>query len=175
MSHVIEPAPSGRAGCRGCGGKIEKGALRLGERLPNPFSEDKLMTLWFHPRCGAYKRPAVFLEAVASTEADLPGREELVAEAERGVAHRRLPRVDGAERAPSARARCRSCKEAIPKEAWRIKLVYYDEGRFEPSGYLHPGCAKEYFETAEILDRVRHFAPDLGEDAMQQIRRELGA
>ena len=32
-----------RGRCRGCGDKIEKGALRLGERLPNPFAEDKLM------------------------------------------------------------------------------------------------------------------------------------
>ena len=39
MPHVIEPAASGRAKCRGCGEKIAKGKLRFGERLPNPFGD----------------------------------------------------------------------------------------------------------------------------------------
>ena len=33
MGHVIEPAASGRAKCRGCGKPIAKNELRLGERL----------------------------------------------------------------------------------------------------------------------------------------------
>ena len=39
MPHVIEPAPTGRAKCRGCGEKIGAGELRFGESLPNPFAE----------------------------------------------------------------------------------------------------------------------------------------
>ena len=52
MPHVFEPAPTGRAKCRGCGRAIAKGELRFGERLPNPFAEGE-MTLWFHPLCAA--------------------------------------------------------------------------------------------------------------------------
>ena len=40
MPHKIEPAPSGRASCRGCKEPIAKGALRFGEETPNPYSED---------------------------------------------------------------------------------------------------------------------------------------
>jgi hypothetical protein len=75
-------------------------------------------------------------------------------------------------RAPSGRARCRSCHEAIPKGAWRVALVYYEEGRFEPSGFIHLGCAADYFETADILDRVRHFSK-VTDAELAQIGREL--
>ena len=64
MAHVIEPASSARAKCRGCGRPIAKGILRLGERLPNPFGEGE-MTLWFHLPCAAFKRPQPFLDAIA--------------------------------------------------------------------------------------------------------------
>lgn len=39
MPHVFEHAPSGRAKCRGCDAVIAKGALRFGERLPNPYGD----------------------------------------------------------------------------------------------------------------------------------------
>ena len=46
MPHVFEPAPTGRAKCRGCGRPIAQGDLRFGERIPNPFAEGET-TLWF--------------------------------------------------------------------------------------------------------------------------------
>ena len=55
MPHVLEPATSGRAKCRGCGEKIAKDELRFGEVTENPYGEGD-RTLWFHPVCGAYKR-----------------------------------------------------------------------------------------------------------------------
>src|SRR5262245_58246039 len=63
MPHVFEPASSGRAKCRGCGNQIEKGTLRFGERIPNPYAEGET-TLWFHPVCAAYKRPEAMLETL---------------------------------------------------------------------------------------------------------------
>ena len=63
MAHVIEPASTGRAKCRGCGGKIAASELRFGERLPSPFAEGET-TQWFHLDCGAFKRPEPFLEAL---------------------------------------------------------------------------------------------------------------
>ena len=67
MPHVIEPAPSGRASCRGCGGKIPNGSLRFGECLPNPYADEGgEMTHWFHLPCAAYRRPEPFLETLAA-------------------------------------------------------------------------------------------------------------
>ena len=125
--HVIEPAASGRAKCRGCGQPIVKGELRFGERLPNPYGDGEMM-LWFHLTCGSYKRPEPFLEVLDSTEATIDDKASLESKAKYGLAHRRLPRLDKAEQATTGRARCRSCKEAIAKKTWRIALVYYEEG-----------------------------------------------
>jgi hypothetical protein len=183
MPHTIEPAASGRAKCRGCDEKIAKGELRFGERLDNPFGEGE-MTLWFHVVCGAYKRPEPFLGALGHTDADLesittpaaPGKtaDWLRVEADDGLAHRRLPRLNGASRAPTGRARCRSCKERIDQDTWRIALVYYEDGFFSPSGFIHAGCAREYFEAPElaaeaVVRRVRHFAPELDAAELAEI------
>lgn len=173
MPHVIEPASSGRAKCRGCGEPIASGELRFGERLPNPFADGE-MTLWFHPECAALKRPEPFLEALGARAEPLPDGERLKAEAERGLAHRRLPRVDGAERAPSGRARCRSCREPIERGAWRIRLAFFGDGRFDPGGFVHARCARAYFETADVVDRVRRFRRDLTDEEAAALRAEIG-
>jgi hypothetical protein len=171
MPHVIEHAASGRAGCRGCGAKIGKDELRFGEREPNAFGEGE-MTLWFHLPCAAYKRPEPFLELLGGVEAEEISADELgVAQAlkpaaEFGVDHRRVPRIDKVDRAPTGRARCRSCRELIEKETWRIGLVFFEEYRFEPSGFIHAACAAEYFGTTDVMDRIRHFNPTL--DAGEQ-------
>lgn len=173
MAHAIEVATSGRAKCRGCGGKIAAGEHRFGERLPNPY-DDKGgdMTHWFHLACAAYRRPESFLEALeapgASADA-IENREALAHEARLGVAHRRLPRVSTAERAPTGRANCRACKTAIEKDGWRIALVYYEDGRFVPSGFMHVRCAMPYLETTAIRARVAHFSPALSEADLDAI------
>jgi hypothetical protein len=170
--HVIEPASSARARCRGCGERIAAGELRFGERLPNPFADGE-MTHWFHLDCGAFKRPEPFLATLEASASPPPDAERLATEAKRGLAHRRLPRVNGAERAPSGRAQCRSCREAIPKGAWRISLVFYEEGRFSPSGYVHVRCARDYFETTDVVPRLRRFSPGLSEEDLGAIQAEL--
>src|SRR5262245_24261346 len=109
---MIEIASSGRSKCRGCGARIATGELRFGETLPNPFADGE-MTQWFHPDCGAYKRPEAFLQTLESYAGELPERERLEVEARRGALHPRLARVNGAERASSGRAQCRHCKTAI--------------------------------------------------------------
>jgi hypothetical protein len=169
---VIEPASSGRAKCRGCGQSIRKGELRFGEKLPNPFADGE-MTHWFHLDCAAFKRPEPFLETLETRTESLDDRERLESEARRGVAHRRLPRVNGAERSPSARAKCRSCRETIAKDAWRIALVFYEEGRFEPSGFVHAGCARAHFETTDVIPRIRRFASNLSDGDVRELETEL--
>ena len=172
--HTIEPAASGRAKCRGCGEKIAKDELRLGARLPNPFVEGEL-TLWFHLLCGAYKRPEPYLEAARTTTESIDNAETLETEAKRSLEHKRLPRLNGADRAPTGRAHCRSCRELIEKGSWRISVVYYDEveGRFQPSGYVHPKCVKEYFGTNDIIDRLQHFSSALESNEIDELRTEL--
>jgi hypothetical protein len=174
MAHVIERASSGRAKCRGCGQTIARDWWRFGERLPNPFgNEGGEMTHWFHLPCAAFRRPEAVLETLAAAEASIDDRQMLEHEAQLGVAHRRLPRVNTAERAPSGRAACRACRQPIEKGTWRISLVYDEEGRFVPSGSIHPRCAAEYLETVEILPRLRHFTPGLTEGDVEELRTAL--
>jgi len=171
MTHVFEPAASGRSKCRGCGRALERGEIRFGERLPNPFGDGE-MTLWFHPLCAAYKRPEAMLEALAQI-VDVPDREALERTARASVAPDRRRRIDGAERA-KGQANCRHCREPIPKGAWRIRLVFFEEGRFNPSGFIHPGCAAAYFESVDLLPHLLHFSRDLSAADREEVRSALG-
>lgn len=180
MPHIIERARSGRAKCRGCGERIGAGEPRFGERVPNPFAEDDAETThWFHIQCAAFMRPEPFLEMLpsateAETEAGLTDdRERLEHDARLGLAHRRLPRVTTIGRAPSGRAACRSCRETIDKGAWRIALVYYEDGRFVPSGFIHVRCVSTYLETSEVMSRLRHFSRTLSDVDWTEIQGQL--
>jgi len=172
MPHVIEPAPTGRAKCRGCAEKIGAGELRFGESLPNPFAEGEAFQ-WSHLECGAMKRPESLLEAIGASAEAPPDRERLEALARQGVEHPRVARVNGAERDPSGRAQCRHCKQKIEKGAWRIALVFFEDGRFTPAGSLHVACAGPYFETTDVLARIKRFSPGLGEAELGEIGAEL--
>lgn len=175
MPHRFEPASSARAKCRGCGEKIAAGVVRFGEALPNPFAEGE-MVHWFHLDCAAFKRPEPFLEGLALGEPPAEA-ERLRGEAERGVAHRRLPRINGIERATSGRAQCRHCREAIARDTWRIPLVFWEDGRFEPGGFVHLRCAATYFETNDVandvLPRLRRFAKAVSEEGWREVEAEL--
>jgi hypothetical protein len=173
MAHVIEPASSGRAKCRGCDKPIAKGELRFGERHPNAFGDGE-MTLWFHLPCAAYSRPEPFLETEGAASPDARS-ETLAAAARFGIEHRRVPRLHGAERAPTGRASCRSCRELIGKGEWRLALVFFEEYRFNPGGYIHAQCAQSYFETTDVVDRIRHFSPELDDAELVEIKAALAA
>jgi hypothetical protein len=177
MPHTIERAASGRAKCRGCGQAIPKDTFRLGEAVPNLFAdaEGAESTHWYHPVCAAYRRPEAFLQALESSPGLLADAATLEVVARDGVAHPRLPRIDQASRAPSARASCRECKSAIPKDAWRIGLLFWQDGRFMPSGYVHTGCVGAYFGTTAILDRVRHFTPALSDADADELRAAIAS
>jgi hypothetical protein len=165
--HVFEPAASGRSKCRGCGRALARGEIRFGERLPNPFGDGE-MTLWFHPGCAAYKRPEAILEAIAQ-HADAPDREALERIAKGSLAQKRLPRIDGGERA-KGQATCRHCRNPIAKGDWRIRLVYYEEGQFAPSGFIHIACGKDYFETGDLVEHVLYFSPALTDAEREELR-----
>ena len=177
MPHIIERASTGRAKCRACGQPIGKGELRLGERVPNPFAEAEgaETTHWFHLTCAAFKRPEPLVEALTATTEAIDDRSTLEAEAALGIAHRRAVRVDAASRAPSGRANCRACRQPIEKDSWRIGLVFYEDGRFAPSGFIHLRCAAGYLETTAVLARIRHFSPALTASDLDEIRAGLEA
>jgi hypothetical protein len=174
MPHVFEPAPTARAKCRGCGRPIGKGELRFGERLPSPFAEGE-MTLWFHPLCAAYKRPESVLQSLGEATEAVPGRDALERAARASSAFRRLPRIDGAERAPGAQARCRSCRERIEKGTWRIRLLFFEDGRFMPGGFVHVACHRAHFESHDVIEAVLHFSPSLSEADRGELMRALAA
>ena len=168
---MFEQATSGRSKCRGCGVAIGKGELRFGERLPNPFGEGEV-THWFHPMCAAYKRPEPMLEALAAA-ADVAGRDALEAAARRNAEHKRLQRIDGAERSPSSQAKCRHCREPIERDTWRIRLVFHEEGTFSPGGFVHLACRRDYFEAEDMLEQMLHFSRALGADDREALKRAL--
>ena len=167
MPHTIEEAKSGRSKCRGCKKPIEKGALRFGERLPNPFADDSEMTLWFHIICGAMCRPVSFEEMLEDPL--LIEKEKLRELVAQGVAHYRLARIAGVEKASSSRAKCRHCREPIAQADWRIPLMFFEEGMFNSSGFIHVSCGPEYFGTAALLPRLAHFHGELAEDELEEL------
>ncbi len=171
---MFEPATSGRSKCRGCGRPIQKGELRFGASVPNLFAEGDT-TLWFHPLCAACKFPLALLEGLEQTTDSIPDRESLETVARKSLAHERLQRIDGAERSPTGQAKCRSCHEPIEKGSWRIRVVFYQEGRFAPGGFVHSRCREAYFETPDLRDHVLRFSADLGDSDRDELIRELDA
>jgi hypothetical protein len=167
MTHVFENASSGRSKCRGCGQPIAKDEVRFGERLPNAFGEGE-MTLWYHPTCAAYRRPESVEEALAE-DADLVDADALHSACEVSLGGRRVRRIGRAERASSGRARCRSCRETIDKDAWRVPLIFFEEGMFSSSGFVHVSCLGEYCEGAAFLSALMHFARGLEAQDLAEI------
>jgi hypothetical protein len=129
------------------------------------------MTLWFHPLCAAYKRPQPLLELLEQTTESVADQENLKRAALRSITYPRIPRIDGAEKSRSGQAKCRHCHEPILRESWRIRIVFYEEGRFAPGGYVHLGCRTAYFETDEVLEPVLHFSPALSETERAELIR----
>lgn len=178
MANLFEQAPSARSKCRGCGRGIERGELRFGERVQNLFAEGET-TLWFHPICAAYKRPQALLETLEAGVEGVADQDGLKRVATWSLAHPKLCRIDGAEKSPSGQAKCRQCRQPIEKGTWRIRIIYYEEGRFSPGGYVHLGCRKDYFDTSEaggageIRDAILQFSPALSDVEREELTRAL--
>lgn len=173
MSDVFETAPSGRSKCRGCQQKIDKGELRYGEAVPNAFGSGEARH-WYHLPCGAQRRSESFLAALQAHDGELPDRERLQQWAELGVAHPRWCRFARVERAASGRARCRHCREEIPKDSFRIAVEWVEDGMVNAAGFVHVGCADAYAGTTDaLLDRLRRSTPDLTPADWSAIEKEL--
>jgi len=147
--------------------------MRFGEGLANPYGDGEV-TVWYHPVCAAYRRPEPLLQALASQEEAFEDAALLRRIAEHSLAHRRLCRIGGVERATSGRARCRSCRELIGRDTLRIPLLFHEEGMYNASGFVHLSCAPVYFQTGDLLDCIRHFTPALEGDDLLEVEKALG-
>lgn len=149
MGHRIEIAKSGRAGCRTCRKPIAKDELRFGEEVPDQFGGAGEPTYrWHHITCAASSFPSELKPLLDSYEGEIPNREELdrlMVEAEA----KKPPPFPYADRAPTGRARCQGCGEAIAKDALRVAIERDIERGMtvtKGAGYLHPACAAAYVE-----------------------------
>jgi hypothetical protein len=53
--------------------------------------------------------------------------------------------------------------------------VYYEEGQFSPSGFIHLDCRRAYFEADDIVEHVLHFSPSLSDADREELRAILTA
>ncbi|MBN8614705.1 MAG: hypothetical protein J0L92_29160 [Deltaproteobacteria bacterium] len=165
MQHRLEIAPSGRATCRTCNQTIAKGDLRLGEEYASQFGADGFAVRWHHLPCAAKKIPDVLREAMASYEGDIPGREALETTMnEKPVRKSGTGALPSADLAPTGRAKCMKCQEAIEKGTVRIGVEReLDTGAFtqKSAGYLHPHCAEAWADEgwesgfADLIEQVK--------------------
>lgn len=147
---MIEISPSGRAACRGCKQKIDKGVLRFAESyvIPGTDQEGKR---YFHMKCAAEKGATGFKEALESYEGDIPDKADLEAALAKAGSKKggagKPSKFPSADRAPTGRAKCIQCSETIEKGSWRVAIEReIDTGTFvtKGAGYLHPACAMEW-------------------------------
>jgi len=162
MAHTIEVAKSGRAQCRGCRNKIEKGVLRFGEEVPNMFSEDGGTTFrWYHLECAAKGKLANEVrDALKGWSGEVPKREEL----DKLIAEHLHADYPYAERAANGRAKCRVCDATIAKGDIRVafeRVVETQMGLQRGPGYMHSTCTLGYKDAAQ-----------LGKDALQKALAE---
>lgn len=173
MPDRIEIASSGRARCRACRRAIAKGDERFAEAVPNPVADGESQH-YYHLACAAERRPkpfAALLPALDPPRADLA---PLAADAQLALDHHRLERLGALERAKSARASCRQCREPIEKGAWRVALQPIEEGRLAAWGFVHLTCAAAYVGVKPSLDRLTRYT-DLTPDDRALVAATLDA
>lgn len=174
MSDLIESASTGRAKCRRCGARIDKGMLRFGESVPNAFGEGEAKH-WFHLACAAEKRPEKLRAALADCPFEVPDRASLEKVIADGIQNPGLASVKRAERAPTGRATCQQCHEKIDKGSLRIALERESEAMaMATTSYIHAACAPEHIGAAGLLaklERANGLAPE-DRDELERAFRE---
>ena len=172
MSDTIEAASTGRASCRRCREKIEKGALRFGERVPSAFGEGE-QTLWYHLPCAAERLPGKLDAALAAYDGEVPERDELLRVIENGKQNEKLALVQKVDRAPTGRAHCQQCHEAIAKGELRVGVDRDQEGMMPTVSYLHLRCAAAYLGEAGLKPKLERAARGLSAEDQAALAAEL--
>lgn len=181
MAHTLEIAKSGRATCRSCRKPIAKAELRFGEETVNQFAEDGATSYrWHHVKCAATSMPLELRAALAAYEGEVPDRAELDATIDEAAA-KLPPPFPHADKAPTGRARCQGCGEAIAKGAIRVAVARDIERGMsvtKGAGYLHPACAAAYVEEqggthAELTEGLRANTRDLTDEEREALFAEV--
>lgn len=178
MGHIIESAKSGRASCRSCKKPIGKGELRLGEEVPNAFSDGDMTFHWFHLECGAQKKGSVLKEALETTDIDIPNKDELLKSASSSAKKEKPSKFPYAEHAPTNRSSCIACSEKIERGNLRVAVeTEVDTGGFmrKGAGYLHPACACEHTEedSEELMEKLRANSISLTDSDFGDLEEQL--
>jgi len=90
---------------------------------------------------------------MAAYDGEIPDKEEIEEAIKKAPAKKGGPpkgKFPAADHAPTGRARCIQCNEAIEKASWRVAVEReIDTGTFvtKGAGYMHPGCASEWNES----------------------------
>lgn len=176
MANTIEEAKSGRASCRTCKEKIEKGVLRFGEEVTTQFSDTPSMQ-WHHLKCAATKRPAQLKEVLETYTGLVPDKAELDALIAANKGKAKATTLPYAEKAPTGRSKCMVCDEPIDKGELRIAVEReVDTGSFvtKGAGYLHPACAPEH-ENADpdLLEKVKKNSVSLEPADLEALAADL--
>jgi poly [ADP-ribose] polymerase len=144
--HKIEPAPTGRAACRGCKQSIAKGELRFAEEFQSPYAgEGGPSFRYWHVTCAARKLANEVGAALKSYDGPVDDRDSMEALVREHV----RPEIPYAEHAANGRARCRACDAAIKKGEMRIAFERVYESPMGPqkgAAYAHPKCLSRYLE-----------------------------
>lgn len=173
MADTIEAATTGRASCRFCKEKIEKGTLRFGERVPSAFGEGE-QTLWYHLPCAAERQAAKLEPVLAQYSGELPDREELERVVQNGLFNPKLSQVTKVEYAPTGRAKCQHCHEPIAKGELRVGVDRDTEGQMPAISYLHLACAQGYLGEAGLAEKLVRLSRGLSPEDIERVGR-LGA
>jgi hypothetical protein len=179
---MIEISPSGRAQCRGCKKPIAKGELRFAETYVIPGTDQEAKR-YHHLRCAADNAIAGFKDALEAYDGEVEGKaalEEAFAKASSKKGGGKPSKFPSAERAPTGRAKCIHCAQAIAKGSWRVAIEReIDTGTFvtRGAGYLHPACAIEWArENSDdpdgFVDRVLANS-DINEADAGDLRNEM--
>ncbi len=175
MPHLIERAKSGRAKCRKCREKIEKGDFRFGHEVASDFGD---AMQWYHLKCAAQKVPIDFGPTLKEYAVEVPDREELEATIEKNRGKQKPTTFPYAELAPSARSSCLVCEQKIANGEPRVAIEReIDAGGFvrQGAGYLHPKCAMHYEETPDDLaDQIKQNSISLTAEELAKIIGEIG-
>jgi hypothetical protein len=184
MAHIIEEAKSGRAGCRTCKKPIAKGELRFGEEVENQFGDAGDTThRWHHMPCAAGSKSDELRSALEGPDAPaIPA--DLKTELERLMVEadaKKPPPYPHADKAPSGRAKCQACGEAIPKGEIRVAFerdIERGMSVMKGAGYVHPKCAATHFEEQgtshdDLTDALRKNTRDLSEQELDKLFAEV--
>jgi poly [ADP-ribose] polymerase len=174
MAETIEVAKTGRSRCRICRQPIEKGTLRFGEEQPSAFGEGMQM-MWHHLPCAAKKKPVQLRNALAAYPGEVPDRETLE-QASAEADEESATVFPYAERAATGRSSCLHCRQPIAKGTLRVATPRELElagMQRSGAGYLHPRCAAEYLNEADLLGALRANSRGLEEADFDELAREL--